>query len=76
MTMMPRTKQLSLLGTLLLAACGGDDDPVESDVATDITADADAAHQYVVRAMDAAGQMGFVHLSITTREPAGSDSGG
>lgn len=41
-----------------------------------ITADADAAHQYVVRAMDAAGQMGFVHLSITTRAPAGSDSGG
>ena len=41
-----------------------------------ITADADAAHQYVVRAMDAAGQMGFVHLSITTRQPAGSDSGG
>jgi biopolymer transport protein ExbD len=34
-----------------------------------ITADADAAHQYVVRAMDAAGQMGFVHLSITTRQP-------
>lgn len=41
-----------------------------------ITADADAAHQYVVRAMDAAGQMGFVHLSITTRQPAGSDTGG
>jgi biopolymer transport protein ExbD len=41
-----------------------------------ITADADAAHQHVVRAMDAAGQMGFVHLSITTRQPAGSDSGG
>jgi biopolymer transport protein ExbD len=41
-----------------------------------ITADAEAAHQYVVRAMDAAGQMGFVHLSITTRQPAGSDSGG
>jgi biopolymer transport protein ExbD len=41
-----------------------------------ITADADAAHQYVVRAMDAAGQMGFVHLSITTRLPPGSDSGG
>ena len=34
-----------------------------------ITADAQAAHQYVVRAMDAAGQMGFVHLSITTRQP-------
>ena len=41
-----------------------------------ITADADTAHQHVVQAMDAAGQMGFVHLSITTRQPAGSDSGG
>ena len=41
-----------------------------------ITADADAAHQHVVRAMDAAGQMGFVHLSITTMQPAGPDSGG
>lgn len=37
-----------------------------------ITADAQAAHQNVVQAMDAAGQMGFVHLSITTRQPAGS----
>ena len=36
-----------------------------------ITADAQAAHEDVVRAMDAAGQMGFVHLSITTRQPAG-----
>ena len=35
-----------------------------------ITADAQAAHEDVVRAMDAAGQMGFVHLSITTRAPA------
>ena len=43
-----------------------------------ITADAQAAHQDVVRAMDAAGQMGFVHLSITTRQPAreSSASGG
>ena len=39
-----------------------------------ISADAEAAHQDVVRAMDAAGQMGFVHLSITTRRP--SDSAG
>ena len=39
-----------------------------------ITADAQAAHQDVVRAMDAAGQMGFVHLSITTRAP-GEPSG-
>ena len=38
-----------------------------------ISADAQATHQYVVQAMDAAGQMGFVHLSITTRQPT-SDS--
>jgi biopolymer transport protein ExbD len=41
-----------------------------------ITADADAAHQHVVRAMDAAGQMGFVHLSITTMQPVEPESGG
>lgn len=40
-----------------------------------ITADAQAAHEDVVRAMDAAGQMGFVHLSITTRQPAKAVSG-
>ncbi|MFV0277100.1 MAG: ExbD/TolR family protein [Parahaliea sp.] len=34
-----------------------------------ITADADARHEAVVRAMDAAGQMGFVHLTIATRQP-------
>ncbi|MFA0812228.1 ExbD/TolR family protein [Microbulbifer epialgicus] len=34
-----------------------------------ITADATAHHQAVVRAMDAAGQLGFVNLSITTRQP-------
>ena len=34
-----------------------------------ITADAQTPHQAVVRAMDAAGQMGFVHLSITTMQP-------
>lgn len=39
-----------------------------------ITADAQAQHQHVVRAMDAAGQMGFVHLSITTRQPASEAS--
>lgn len=35
-----------------------------------ITADAQAAHKYVVQAMDAAGQLGFVHLSISTRQPS------
>ena len=34
-----------------------------------ITADAQTPHEAVVRAMDAAGQMGFVHLSITTQQP-------
>jgi len=34
-----------------------------------ITADANATHQSVVRAMDAAGQVGLIHLSITTRNP-------
>ena len=32
-----------------------------------ITADANSSHESVVRAMDAAGQAGFVQLSITTR---------
>lgn len=32
-----------------------------------ITADAQSPHQAVVTAMDAAGQLGFIHLSITTR---------
>lgn len=36
-----------------------------------ITADAQATHSSVVKAMDAAGQTGFVNLSITTRKPAG-----
>lgn len=35
-----------------------------------ITADANTPHQAVVRAMDAAGQLGFAHLSLTTQPPA------
>lgn len=34
-----------------------------------ITADAKTQHQLVIRAMDAAGQMGFAHLSLTTQDP-------
>lgn len=34
-----------------------------------ITADANAAHQAVVRAMDAAGQVGLSRVSITTQQP-------
>ncbi len=41
-----------------------------------ITADAQAEHQYVVRAMDVAGRMGFVHMSITTRQPEQETGGG
>lgn len=38
-----------------------------SSVPLVITADSATPHQAVVTAMDAAGQLGFVHLSITTR---------
>ena len=34
-----------------------------------ITADANTSHQSVVKAMDAAGQLGFTNLSITTVHP-------
>ena len=34
-----------------------------------ITADANSPHQSVISAMDAAGQLGFVQLSISTQEP-------
>jgi biopolymer transport protein ExbD len=40
-----------------------------------ITADADARHQDVITAMDAAGQLGLTQLSITTRNPAETPSG-
>ncbi len=33
-----------------------------------ITADAKTPHEFVVRAMDVAGKLGFVHLSITTQK--------
>ncbi|HIG40447.1 MAG: biopolymer transporter ExbD [bacterium] len=39
-----------------------------------ITADSATPHQSVVRAMDAAGQLGFVRLSITTRNSGDQDS--
>lgn len=37
-----------------------------------ISADAQAAHESVVRAMDAAGQMGFSRLSIASVQPTAS----
>ena len=38
-----------------------------------ITADAMAAHQAVVRAMDAAGTVGLTQISITTQQPEEED---
>lgn len=38
-----------------------------------ITADAKTPHESVVMAMDAAGQLGLVNLSITTRQPEKSE---
>ncbi len=38
-----------------------------------VTADGKTPHQSVVTAMDAAGQLGFVKLSITTRQAEGVD---
>ena len=38
-----------------------------------ITADANTPYQSVVTAMDAAGQMGFANLSMTTRKETGSE---
>ena len=60
----------TLKAALLEVSDGNSDQPMT------ITADAKATHQSVVTAMDAAGQLGFVHLSITTRKPsdAGEDS--
>jgi len=55
------------IGTLMTAleeASGGN-----SSRPLVITADANSPHQSVVRAMDAAGQLGFAHLSITTQLP-------
>lgn len=38
-----------------------------------ITADAKTPHQAVVSAMDVAGQLGFVHLRIATKQPVEED---
>lgn len=56
--------QLETLKSAIHAISGGD-----TSLPMIISADAQAPHQSVVRAMDAAGQLGFIHLSITTIEP-------
>lgn len=42
----------------------------DSNLPVTITADANAAHQSVVTAMDAAGRLGFSRLNIATQQPA------
>ncbi len=41
----------------------------KTDLPLLLTADAKTPHQYVVTAMDVAGQLGFVRISITSRQP-------
>lgn len=55
--------QLDTLKRGIIKAANG-----EKGLPITITADANTPHQAVVRAMDAAGQTGFVNLSITTRQ--------
>ncbi|WP_330926135.1 biopolymer transporter ExbD [Candidatus Sororendozoicomonas aggregata] len=57
--------RLETVKAALSEASGGD-----SKKPLVITADADATYQAVVTAMDAAGQLGFVNLSMTTKRAA------
>lgn len=57
--------QLDTLKRALVKAAGG-----KEKLPVIITADARTPHAAVVKAMDAAGQSGFVNLSITTRKPS------
>ncbi len=54
-----------VLKAALVELSGGD-----SSMPLVITADAVTPHQSVVTAMDVAGQLRFLHLSITTQQPA------
>ncbi|MFZ5755505.1 MAG: ExbD/TolR family protein [Pseudomonadota bacterium] len=53
------------LKAAILAAANG-----RKDLPFFLTADAKATHQNVVSVMDVAGELGFVNVSIVTREPA------
>jgi len=59
------TRQTGTLRSALEKVSGG-----ENTMPLIITADANTPHQSVVTAMDAAGQLGFVKLSITTLNPS------
>lgn len=60
--------QIETLKSALQKLSGG-----ETNLPLTITADANTPHQAVVTAMDAAGQLGFARLSITTREPQAAE---
>jgi biopolymer transport protein ExbD len=45
----------------------------KTDLPMLLTADAKTPHQYVVTAMDVAGQLGFAKLSITSRQPEAAE---
>ena len=45
----------------------------QTDIPLLVTADGKTPHQAVVTAMDAAGQLGFAKLSITTRQPEAAE---
>ncbi len=62
-------KQIDTLKAALKETSAG-----ETKLPLVITADAKTPHQAVVTAMDAAGQLGFVHLSITTKNPKAAES--
>lgn len=61
--MLVNTQIDTLISALRQESAGNSSQPLV------ITADAKTPHELVVRAMDAAGRLGFVHLSITTRLP-------
>ncbi|MBK9130959.1 MAG: biopolymer transporter ExbD [Gammaproteobacteria bacterium] len=60
-------KQIETLKKALQLATQGKDHP-----ALVISADANATHQSVVTALDAALQLGLVQVSMTTRQPEGA----
>lgn len=62
-------KQINTLMSALEKTSPGNTSSDNSRTPLIITADAKTPHQAVVTAMDAAGKMGFVQLSITTKNP-------
>jgi biopolymer transport protein ExbD len=60
-------RQIETLKKALQLAAKGMDHP-----ALVISADANATHQSVVTALDAALQLGIVQVSLTTRQPEGA----